>query len=43
MDMDAMDSDPNTPLQTEKSKLIQQKKEKKMKPTRGGGGGFGSK
>ena len=35
MDIDAMSSDPNTPMITQKEKLLQQKKEKKMKPTRG--------
>lgn len=35
--MDAMERDPNTPVPLD-AKAI--KKEKKLKPTRGGGGGF---
>jgi hypothetical protein len=38
-----MDKDPNAPIQTQSDKLAAAKKEKKMKPTRGGGGGFGAK
>ena len=43
MDIDLMDKDPNAPVQTMASKSAQARKEKKMKPTRGGGGGFGSR
>lgn len=40
MDIDSMGSDPNAPVQTERAKIAEAKREKKMKPTRGGGGGF---
>ena len=43
MDIDLMDKDPNAPVQTAASRAAQAKKEKKMKPTRGGGGGFGAR
>eukprot|EP01035_Chromulina_nebulosa_P017016 gene17016-22522_t len=43
VDMDAMEADPNTPIQTERSKLAQSKKDKKLKPSRGGGGGFSNR
>ena len=43
MDIDAMGTDPNAPIQTEQAKMAQARKDKKLKPTRGGGGGFGSK
>lgn len=42
MDMDAMDKDPNAPLETAASKAAAAKQAKKLKPTRGGGGGFGA-
>lgn len=42
IDIDAMD-DPNGTVQSPQAQLAQAKKDKKMKPTRGGGGGFGSK
>lgn len=41
MDMDAMDGDPNAPMQTLQAKKQAAKAQKKLKPTRGGGGGFG--
>lgn len=41
MDMDVMEQDPNAPMQTMAAKAAQAKKDKKMKPTRGGGAGFG--
>ena len=34
--------DPNTPMMTQKARQALEKKEKKAKPTRGGGSGFGS-
>jgi signal recognition particle subunit SRP54 len=40
MDMDAMEQNPDQPMETERGK---EKKSKKIKPTRGGGGGFGGK
>ena len=40
MDMDSMGTDPNAPVQTEKARMAEAKREKKLKPTRGGGGGF---
>lgn len=43
MDMNAMEADPNAPMQTMKAKQAQEKKDKKVKPTRGGGGGFGAR
>jgi hypothetical protein len=43
MDIDLMDSDPNAPVQTMAAKAAQAKKDKKIKPTRGGGAGFGAK
>jgi len=43
INMDDLDSDPTKPVQTEAARLAQQKKEKKLKPTRGGGGGFGAR
>jgi signal recognition particle subunit SRP54 len=43
MDMDEMEQNPNAPMQTQSAKMLQERKEKKIKPTRGGGGGFGSK
>lgn len=43
MDMDAMENDPMSPLETQQSKNMAAKAQKKLKPTRGGGGGFGSK
>jgi hypothetical protein len=41
MDMNAMEADPNAPMQTLKAKQEQERKDRKVKPTRGGGGGFG--
>lgn len=43
MDMNAMEADPNAPMQTMQAKAAQAKKDKKVKPTRGGGGGFGAR
>lgn len=43
MDMNAMEADPNAPMQTLKAKQAQEKKDRKVKPTRGGGGGFGAR
>jgi hypothetical protein len=40
MDMNAMEQDPNVPMQTTQQRAIQEKKDRKMKATRGGGGGF---
>ena len=37
------DADPNIPMETMRSKKLMEKKNKKAKPSRGGGGGFGSK
>ena len=42
IDIDAME-DPNAPVQTPQAAMADAKKAKKMKPTRGGGGGFGAK
>lgn len=41
--MNAMEADPNKPMQTAQDKAAQAKKDKKVKPSRGGGGGFGSR
>ena len=43
IDLDMMDQDPNAPVQTLAAKKELARKEKKLKPTRGGGGGFGAK
>ena len=43
MDIDAMGNNPDAPLETMASKKAKEKEMKKLKPTRGGGGGFGSK
>jgi signal recognition particle subunit SRP54 len=43
MDMDAMERDPQAPLETAQAKAMAAKAQKKIKPTRGGGGGFGAK
>ena len=43
MDMNAMEADPNAPMQTMKAKQEQERKDRKVKPTRGGGGGFGAR
>jgi len=40
MDMDAMEKDPNAPLETAQTKAMAAKAQKKLKPTRGGGGGL---
>mmetsp|Transcript_27658 Transcript_27658/g.26468 ORF Transcript_27658/g.26468 Transcript_27658/m.26468 type:complete len:539 (+) Transcript_27658:39-1655(+) len=40
MDMNAMEQDPNVPMQTTQQRAIQEKKDRKTKATRGGGGGF---
>ena len=39
--MDQLEADPDTPVETLRAKKMQEKKEKKLKPSRGGGGGFG--
>mmetsp|Transcript_13740 Transcript_13740/g.13806 ORF Transcript_13740/g.13806 Transcript_13740/m.13806 type:complete len:88 (-) Transcript_13740:305-568(-) len=41
MDIDGMSNDPAASVTTPVSLQQQRKKEKKMKPTRGGGAGFG--
>merc|ERR1711871_1041174 len=41
MDLDQMEQDPNAPVQTMASRKAEEKKLRNMKPTRGGGGGFG--
>ena len=41
MDLDQMEQDPNAPVQTMASRKAEEKKMRNMKPTRGGGGGFG--
>jgi hypothetical protein len=43
MDLDALEKDPNTPMQTLQAKKDEERKKRNLKPTRGGGGGFGSK
>ena len=43
MDIDAMEQNPNAPVQTQQAKIAEEKKNRKLKPTRGGGGGFGAK
>lgn len=43
MDIDAMDANPDTAMQTQSAKNAEAKKQKKLKPSRGGGGGFGGK
>jgi signal recognition particle GTPase len=40
--MDLENKDPNAPMITMKEKLAQEKKNKKLKPSRGGGAGFGA-
>jgi hypothetical protein len=42
IDIDNM-SDPNTPVETLQGKKLKEKESKKIKPSRGGGGGFGAK
>jgi hypothetical protein len=41
IDLDRLEKDPNAPIMTSKEQAINEKKQKKMKSTRGGGGGFG--
>ncbi len=41
MDIEAMSDDPDSPVQTMAEKKRQMKKDKKIKASRGGGGGFG--
>ena len=41
MDLDQMEQDPNAPMQTMASKKAEEKKQRNMKASRGGGGGFG--
>eukprot|EP01036_Dinobryon_divergens_P033287 gene33287-43040_t len=40
--MDLENNDPNAPMITMKEKLAQEKKNRKLKPSRGGGAGFGA-
>ena len=40
--MDLENNDPNAPMVTMKEKLAQEKKNRKLKPSRGGGAGFGA-
>eukprot|EP00597_Dinobryon_sp_UTEXLB2267_P003471 CAMPEP_0170069744 /NCGR_PEP_ID=MMETSP0019_2-20121128/8305_1 /TAXON_ID=98059 /ORGANISM="Dinobryon sp., Strain UTEXLB2267" /LENGTH=484 /DNA_ID=CAMNT_0010277867 /DNA_START=136 /DNA_END=1586 /DNA_ORIENTATION=- len=42
MDLDSTANDPNAPMITMKERLAQEKKARKVKPSRGGGGGFGA-
>ena len=41
MDLDELERNPDAPLQTMASKKAEEKKQRNMKATRGGGGGFG--
>ncbi|KAJ1442006.1 signal recognition particle protein [Ochromonadaceae sp. CCMP2298] len=41
MDMDASNGDPNAPMVTQAARAAEAKKNRKIKPSRGGGGGFG--
>ena len=42
LDLDQLEKDPNTPMQTLAAKKEEERKKRNLKPTRGGGGGFGS-
>ena len=41
MDLEAMEANPDQPMQTLQQKKAAAKAAKKLKPSRGGGGGFG--
>ena len=41
MDLDAMEANPDAPMQTLQVKKELERKQRNLKPTRGGGGGFG--
>ena len=41
MDLDALEKDPNAPMQTMQAKKLEAKKARNLKASRGGGGGFG--